>query len=850
MNREEPGSARNSSRLGPLLSADGWVLFLASLLSRLYLGVLLCLALVAVLPALLGWHGTVVQSGSMEPLISPGDVVLAASFDSSHKVPVGGVVEFTSPAEAEPSGVEKTRLHRIVAENSDGTFVTAGDANAEPDSSPLKREQITGQARLLVPLVGLPGLWLGLGNFPALAWWSVLTLLAVVLAVFGLRPPNDGEETGESPDSAGDTPDDSPDGGAEEPDSEGSEISELAGSGAAEGPTAPPPPRARARHLKASTAVGLVAALTVLVVASSTTFSSAAFTATTANTGSTFATAADWTPPSVTLANPGTTIRASVALTAVASDAEAGVRNVTIQYLPSGGTWTTLCTRVVEPYSCTWNTQTVPDGVYSLRAIATDNSGLSTTSATIQTTVTNAFAVLFNSPGDTVRGNVNLGVTLNSPGNAIYTVRVEYSVAGANKWNTLCLNLLSPYQCTWATSLFANDFYDLRAVAVSGSTSTYSDTVADVQVDNLAPTVTMSDPGSPLRGVSTFTAVAADADSGVNNVQIQYLRTGTSTWATLCTVTEAPYSCRFDTTALATASYNFRAIATDEAGNSTTSAQVTNKLVDNTVSSVSMEDPGAYLSGNATLTAAANSTAGVTNVRIQSSPASTNTWTTRCTLAATPYVCAWDTRTVADGLYDFRAVLTDGAGKETISTVVTGRRVDNSPLRAADVQAANGTGALGKFDAGDTLTFTYSQQVNLASVSPGWAGAALPVTVRLRDGNVSGLGTGNNGDTVDVQRPGSSVNLGSVNTKGNFAKNKKTVSFNATMTATTVTVGGLPRTVVTVTLAAPASGAGSLRTSTTSPAMVWTPTSSVSSTSAVPCSLAPITESGTLDRDF
>ncbi|ALV47967.1 signal peptidase I (plasmid) [Arthrobacter alpinus] len=803
-----------------MLSAEGWPLFLASVASRLYLGVLLSLALFAVLPALLGWHGTVVQSGSMEPHISPGDVVLAASFDSSHKVPVGGVVEFTSPAEAEPSGVEKTRLHRIVAENSDGTFVTAGDANAEVDSTPLERGQITGQARLLIPGVGLPGLWLGTGNFPALAWWSVLTLLAIAVAVFGARHSKNSED----------------------PDDEDSRAEGDDGG--------PPAPDGRPGRWKASAAVGIVAALTVLVLTTSTTFSLASFTATTTNPGSTFATAADWTPPSVTLANPGTTIRASVALTAVASDAEAGVRNVTIQYLPLNGAWTTVCTRVVEPYSCTWNTQTVPDGVYSLRAIATDNSGLSTTSATIQTTVTNAFAVLFNSPGDTVRGNMNLGVTLNSPGNAIYTVRVEYSVAGANKWNTLCLNLLSPYQCTWATSLFANDFYDLRAVAVSGSTSTYSDTVADVQVDNLAPTVTMSDPGSPLRGVSTFTAVAADADSGVNNVQIQYLRTGTSTWATLCTVTEAPYSCRFDTTALATASYNFRAMATDEAGNSTTSAQVTNKLVDNTVSSVSMEDPGAYLSGNATLTAAANSTAGVTNVRIQSSPAGTNTWTTRCTLAATPYVCAWDTRTVADGLYDFRAVLTDGAGKETISTVVTGRRVDNSPLRAADVQAANGTGALGKFDAGDTLTFTYSQQVNLASVSPGWAGAALPVTVRLRDGNVSGLGTGNNGDTVDVQRPGSSVNLGSVNTKGNFAKNKKTVSFNATMTATTVTVGGLPRTVVTVILAAPASGAGSLRTSTTSPAMVWTPTSSVTSTSAVPCSLAPITESGTLDRDF
>lgn len=47
------------------------------------------------------------------------------------------------------------------------------------------------------------------------------------------------------------------------------------------------------------------------------------------------------------------------------------------------------------------------------------------------------------------------------------------------------------------------------------------------------------------------------------------------------------------------------------------------------------------------------------------------------------------------------------------------------------------------------------------------------MTLHLRDGNVQGLDTGNSGDTVDIQRPGSIVNLGTVNTKGNFAKNKQ-----------------------------------------------------------------------------
>ncbi|WP_258060886.1 hypothetical protein [Arthrobacter sp. 4R501] len=113
-----------------------------------------------------------------------------------------------------------------------------------------------------------------------------------------------------------------------------------------------------------------------------------------------------------------------------------------------------------------------------------------------------------------------------------------------------------------------------------------------------------------------------------------------------------------------------------------------------------------------------------------------------------------------------------------------------------------------------------------------------------------GLGLGSNGDTLDIQRPGSTVNLGSVNTKSDFAKNGRTITVNATMTATTVTVGGVSRTVVTVTLGSTASSNGSLLTSFTAAAMVWSPTSSVTSSAGVASSTVPATETGTPDRDF
>jgi signal peptidase I len=165
---------------------DGWVWFVTAQLSRSYLVFLGSLATVAILPGLLGGHATVVQTGSMEPGISPGDVVLTSALPDDADVPLGRVVSYDSPAEAEPDGVAKIRLHRIVDANDDGTFVTAGDANAEVDSTPIVRDQIIGQARLLVPWVGLPGWWIGHGDLAAVAAWAGLTALALAVAALDL----------------------------------------------------------------------------------------------------------------------------------------------------------------------------------------------------------------------------------------------------------------------------------------------------------------------------------------------------------------------------------------------------------------------------------------------------------------------------------------------------------------------------------------------------------------------------------------------------------------------------------------------------------------------------------------
>ena len=269
-----------------------------------------------------------------------------------------------------------------------------------------------------------------------------------------------------------------------------------------------------------------------------------------------------------------------------------------------------------------------------------------------------------------------------------------------------------------------------------------------------------------------------------------------------------------------------------------------------TVSSVSMDDPGPFVSGTVSLTANATSTSGVASVRVQYAATGSTTWNDVCTDTSAPYSCAWDTTKVADGAYDVRAVLLDGSGGTTTSSVLTGARVDNAPLRGADLQSVNGGAAVGRFESGDSITVTYSDQVNLSTVTSGWTGAGTAVTVRLRDGNP--LGLGNKGDTLDVLRNGATVSLGSVNLKEEFVKTNKTVSFTATMTAGTVTVGGTARTTVTLRLGTLVAGSStqSLRTASLPAAMVWSPSAAVTDLNGKVCSSAPVTESGTMDRDF
>jgi signal peptidase I len=240
----------------------------AGILGRCWLWFLAGCLVVTLVPVLFGWRPYLIESGSMQPRIQVGDVVIASP-EQDPQVLLGRVAVFT-----DPDRPDREKTHRVIQVADDGTLVTKGDANPTADSQHVAVTDVQGLGRLLVRFVGLPVIWLQTGQW----LWLLLFLASVVLSVRWVGRDHEDE-----------TPDD----GSAGPPDDGTLLpapGQLTKSSLDVAATRPGPlPRsARARWAwRAGYATALAA---VLVVPTST----AAFSATTRNTGNT------WAVPDVT----------------------------------------------------------------------------------------------------------------------------------------------------------------------------------------------------------------------------------------------------------------------------------------------------------------------------------------------------------------------------------------------------------------------------------------------------------------------------------------------------------------------------------------------------------------------
>ncbi len=153
------------------------------------------LVLWSVLPAALGWDSHVVVSGSMQPRIMTGDIVLTERIEPTAIKP-GYVVAFPDPANP-----GRQILHRVESIDEDGKLVTRGDANQSADSTHVDPSTVQGFGRLRVPYVGLPVFWQAHGETVRLAIFMTVLLGAVTFVVLdGVARSEDDEDGSEDGD--------------------------------------------------------------------------------------------------------------------------------------------------------------------------------------------------------------------------------------------------------------------------------------------------------------------------------------------------------------------------------------------------------------------------------------------------------------------------------------------------------------------------------------------------------------------------------------------------------------------------------------------------------------------------
>ncbi|HUC00914.1 MAG TPA: hypothetical protein VMS11_13920 [Solirubrobacterales bacterium] len=190
--------------------------------------------------------------------------------------------------------------------------------------------------------------------------------------------------------------------------------------------------------------------------------------------------------------------------------------------------------------------------------------------------------------------------------------------------------------------------------------------------------------------------------------------------------------------------------------------------------------------------------------------------------------------TLVAGSLAYSLTLKDTAGNSRTENLTVS--VDNTAPTGADIQTTNGGAIAGRADAGDKVTFTFSEEIDPSTVLAGWTGASTAVVVRLNNAT---------NDTVTIfnatnatQLPLGTVSLGrSDYTTANL-------TFGATGTASTMVRSGNQIIITLGTQSAAATTAAATGT------MSWTPSATVTDGAGNAMSTTAATESGTADKDF
>ena len=178
-----------------------------------------------------------------------------------------------------------------------------------------------------------------------------------------------------------------------------------------------------------------------------------------------------------------------------------------------------------------------------------------------------------------MHGAVTVTSSSADAGSGVASAQFQISPAGAATWSNLGTRRhATPYAATWDTTAFTDGLYDLRVITTDNvGNALTSGIIADVRVDNTAPTGSITAPAATRDRQGHATASrpsSADGGSGVptrSSSARPPAPTPGRTWRP--PTRRRPYAASWDRRpACADGLYDLRVVTTDKAGNTFTSA--------------------------------------------------------------------------------------------------------------------------------------------------------------------------------------------------------------------------------------------------------------------------------------
>ena len=144
---------------------------ITDVLTYLFYAAVACIVLLllsSMLPIPGGVKTFVVQSGSMEPSIKTGSVIVVKQAES---YTVGEVITFGPRSKTKPP-----TTHRIIEIKEDGSYVTKGDANDDEDLRTVSRYEVIGKVVASIP-------WVGYAVAAAQKPWGFVVIVVIPAAI-------------------------------------------------------------------------------------------------------------------------------------------------------------------------------------------------------------------------------------------------------------------------------------------------------------------------------------------------------------------------------------------------------------------------------------------------------------------------------------------------------------------------------------------------------------------------------------------------------------------------------------------------------------------------------------------